>query len=363
MNRKILIFSVFALLTACWLGSCSKDDDSPVPEPVPEVHHVPLQVMIVFAPGQLGDGGYADKVFNGIRIIESLFEKLATDTINVNYISTYNRDATYAALLSWAESARNPFSGKDYDRRLLVLTEPFMIDWLDDIKDTLRQTDCVLMLKTSEALIDEAAERTGLGDRIHGLNISAASSIRNFCSRADSIVTWFSEQLDTDINHDVLPIFRLYGNDELDYQDSVYVTLQECFDDGTQVEVIPLSNNDYEGLYAPDGTSITVQAYNMAENMTSYANDYGYYFAIVDIGAAFTGWNYYVFGIRGSNFVSVQLDGSPDSLSDFYIVRHFDLAVVNWVNDWINNVENIPKMIWHGGWDGYCADNFSDHDL
>ena len=159
MKRLYLIFSTIALLTAFSLGSCSKDDNGSQPDPIVKPSGAPLMVMIVFAPGQLGDGGYADKVFEGIHLLRAFADKSGSDTLDVDFISTYNRQATREALQAWAEKPQNPFNGEDYKKRLLVLTEPYMIDWLDDIKDTLQQTDHVLMLKTSEKLIDEAGMR------------------------------------------------------------------------------------------------------------------------------------------------------------------------------------------------------------
>ena len=38
------------------------------------------------------------------------FEKGDNDTLDVNYISMYNRQATRETLISWARSTTNPFS-------------------------------------------------------------------------------------------------------------------------------------------------------------------------------------------------------------------------------------------------------------
>lgn len=86
MNRKILLFGVLALLTASCLVSCSKDDDESQSEPVTVRKSAPLQVMVVFAPGQLGDNAYADGVFEGLKLIDVAFEKGDNDTLDVNYI-------------------------------------------------------------------------------------------------------------------------------------------------------------------------------------------------------------------------------------------------------------------------------------
>ena len=379
MNRKILLLSILAFLALTWFSACSKDDDEPqpAPEPVPEFKGAPLNVLIVFSPGQLGDNGYADRVFNGIQMLKALYERNLTDTLDVNFISTYSRDATRETMMSWVRNTHNPFYENDYQRRLLVLTEPFMIEWLDDIKDSLRTTDDVLMLKTSEALIDEYAESTGLGDRLYGMNISAADAIWKFCVYADSTISWAYQDTGREfINHDVLPIYRLYGNEEVDYQDSILIMLRERWgpeEDAngdnvvlidtagheTIIETTPLSSNDGEGIYAADGISSTTMAYSMAENMGIYAQDLGHYFTIIDIGSAITGWNYYLFADEHNKYISLHLDGSSNTLCTYYVSRLFDYALMMWTISWIKNQE-IPKMTWHGAWDNCCTDNLPE---
>lgn len=358
MNKNPLLLSILALLALVWFSACSKDDDEPQPspEPVPEFKGAPMNVMVVFAPGQLGDGGYADKVFSGIQMIEAFYERYLTDTIDVNFISTYSRETTRETLWSWVKKTNNPFYDNDYQRRLIVLTEPFMLEWLVEIKDTLRTTDDVLMLKTSEALIDEYAEKTGLGDRLHGVNISAAASIKKFCTYADSTVSWMYQDTGREISREVLPMFRLYGDDEVDYQDSIYIALREAWGDETMFEVTQISSDMGEGIYAEDGIPATTVAYTMADNMSIYADNYGYYFTIVDIGSAISGWNYYLFGEEHSQYISVHLDGTDNTLCTYYINRMFDYALMMWVIEWIKK-HPIPKMIWHGAWDEYCVDN------
>ena len=358
MKRTPLIYSLLALLTITCLVACNKDDDEPqsAPEPVSEFQGAPMNVLVVFAPGQLGDEGYADKVFNGIQMLEALYERYLTDTIDVHYISTYSRQATLETMQSWVKDTHNPFYENDYQRRLLVLTEPFMLEWLVEIKDSLRTTDDVLMLKTSEALIDEYAEKTGLGDRLHGMNISAAESIKKFCVYADSLISWTYEDYGQELTRDVLPMFRLYSDEEVDYQDSVYTAMHDIWCDETTIELTPLSCNTGEGIYAEDGTSATTLAYTMADNMGIYAENYGYYFTIVDIGSAITGWNYYLFGEEHRMFVSLHLDGTENTLCSYYVSRQFDYALMMWVIEWIKG-HTIPKMIWHGAWDNFCVDN------
>lgn len=359
MNRKILLSCLLTLLAACWLGSCSKDDDEePAPAPVVK-HGATMQIMIVFSPGQLGDDGYADRVFGGIKLIELIDEMFGADTIDVNFISTYNRAATCEAMKSWAQKPVNPFYGKNYERRLLVLTEPFMIHWLDEIKDTLRQTDDVLVLKTSKHLMDSVAASTGIGERLYGLNISAADATRRFCKMMDIMIEMQEDYEGAlqPVNREVLPIFRLYPDSEVDYQDSIYTVLREELGDETMLEVSALSSDSGEGLYGRDSISATTLAFTMAENMERYYTDFHYGFAITDLGAADTGWNYYVFGHKSLAFLTLQLDARDGMTSQYIIDRRFDTALSAWVLTWMLKTSELPRVTWGGVWNNLCQDN------
>ena len=126
----MLLTAAVLLLTA----SCSKDDDKPQPVNPPVAAGARLQVMMVFAPGQLGDGGYADGLLQGVSALQ-LPEAMKswTDTIDVHFISLYSVADTRQALKNWAATAAHPFYESTYERRLLVLTEPYMTAWLADV--------------------------------------------------------------------------------------------------------------------------------------------------------------------------------------------------------------------------------------
>ena len=68
LNRLTYLFVLFALV----LTSCSKsdeDDQQPTPDVQP-AKGATLQVMVAFAPGQLGDQGFADNVMKSVVLMQ-----------------------------------------------------------------------------------------------------------------------------------------------------------------------------------------------------------------------------------------------------------------------------------------------------
>ena len=163
--------------------SCSKQPAQPQqPEqPAAEATGAPMQVMALFGPGQLGDNGYADSVMSGLYSLKREGTLPDADSLDVRFISADTYTETNNQLASWLKNSSNPFYGKPYKRRLVVITEPYMLEWFDELYAQLGDTDEVLVLKMNEDDVRIAAEDYVLGERIHGLNISAAASARAFC--------------------------------------------------------------------------------------------------------------------------------------------------------------------------------------
>ena len=183
MKKKRLLMMLLTAAVLLLTASCSKDDDEPQPVNPPVAAGARLQVMMVFAPGQLGDGGYADGLLeyaSGMEFLEIMPD--AEDSIDVQFISLYSVNDTRQALKEWAAAVTHPFyKDATYERRLLVLTEPYMTAWLADVKTNLRETDEVLIMKADEAYTQQVANTYGLGNRAHGLNYDLAPSIRLYC--------------------------------------------------------------------------------------------------------------------------------------------------------------------------------------
>ena len=137
MNKKVI--SMMLLLAATILSGCSSDGDDP-PQPAQDTG----------APGELGDGGYADDVLEGLNQLKRMDderEEKDKDAVDVDFISRYDAEDTRNAVTQWAGQKANPFHDGDYSRRLLVISDPTMIPLLGVIKDDLRPTDEVLLLK------------------------------------------------------------------------------------------------------------------------------------------------------------------------------------------------------------------------
>lgn len=367
MNRKLLFSCLLALLTATWVSSCKDDDDNNI-VPAPVAQGAKVNVLVVFAPSQLGDNGYADNVLEGVRKLESYKDSVNGDTIDAHFVSTYNFDATLEWVKSWAIYDTNPFYGNKYERRLLVFTEPFMINWIESFKDSLQQTDDILMLRTPEHVVDSVAEALGLGDRLHGLSISMAAPVRKFCHYVDSLMEWINDDMSeyvtvSNVNRDYMPIFRLYSCDEVAYADSVDITFEEMWGEDTEMEEIPLSSLENEGLFPNEdggfGTSLTTLAYNWADRMAHRLEDYGNMVAVVDLGTASMGWDYYIFG-QTTIMKTLMLNSLEREIGRRNILCRYDNALTSWVLRWMHTPEMLKRMEWHGGWDGYCEDDILD---
>lgn len=367
MNRKLLFASLLALLTATWVSSCKDDDNDVVPAPVEE--GAKLNVLVVFAPGQLGDNGYADILLDGLRMLENHKDSIdGRHSIDAHFVSTYSFGATREWIMSWLRFGRNPFYGTKYERRLIVLTEPYMINWIGEFKDSLQQTDDLLMLRTPKHLIDSVAEATGFGDRLRGLSISMAQPVKKYCHYVDSLMKWLEDDVSeymsvSGVNHDYIPIFRLYGRDEVAYADSVDIALEEMWGEDSEIEEIPLSNLDNDGTFPNEdvgfGTSLTTLAYNWADRMWHRYDDYGNMVAVVDLGPSSMGWDYYLLGHTGL-LNTLMLNSAERDVGRRNILCRYDKALTSWVLRWKDTPEALERMEWHGTWDGYCEDDILD---
>jgi hypothetical protein len=353
-----------------FLISVACSDDNPLEEPLPlQEHGVPFQVTVVFAPGQLGDKGYADNVMIGVGLLNGFAGSQAdsivagTDSCNVQFISTFDTDDTRKVLKSWAGKPANPFYEGDYKRRLLVLTEYFMIDWLADISDTLRPDDEVLLLKVNESDVRQAAATYGLEGRLHGLNISAAHLVRKYCRYMEWCIEYLQdedEEYDLHYNISVIPYYRLYDTDVVIYRDSVYETLAEELGEGSEIQVNSiLRKNDTSTYSVLLGSNVMQMAYRFGQLMQQAYKEKGYSFAVTDLGSGNTGWNYYVFGQDDPTmFEMLMLDTQEVvRLNLHYIYRRWDTAIYQWGKEWMSHqTGQMPamKLYTHGD---MCEDN------
>lgn len=350
-------FCLISLLAAVLLTGCKSDDNDPAPAQATSR----MQVMTVFAPGQLGDRGYADRVMKGV----STLKKTDTDDVEVSIISADDVQTTRQMMRDWAAKATSTVDGASYSRRLLVLTEPYMVDWLAEVKSQLKATDEVLLLKVSEDDVKAAAQTLGMGDRVHGLNISAAASIKRFDDVRRQYYQW------TEQNPDSMPIYllRLYDKQVMNYRDSIGETLTMVQSEPLDSVTLPIIDKAGEQY----STKYEVTAFEAAFHVCGICYGLVYLksekeqdqdktkaFAICDMGSANNGAD--LFLVSTNQYVLVVMlmidSESNTDMVRFSVIRHFDRAVADWTQLWLTQAGGtMPQMEKHGGWDGYCTDD------
>lgn len=328
MTRRFL---PLVLLSVLILAGCKKEP--PIPEPE---KGAPIEIMVVFAPGQLGDQGYADSVMEGVNSLDHFDDITQTDSLDIRFMAPYNAKDAAESVLEWAGNPSRPFSSGEYDRRLLVLTEPFMAGFLQSVAEKLRPTDEVLLLKLEEYDIEQISKQFSLGNRVHGLNISARASVKKYC---DFIKVVESVDYNPYINHFSIPMLRLFPNTEYPYRDGIEETIREELGDETDLMVFSLSDSEGEGIYSSDNSQTVVEAaYEWASMIDLTATQSNCPFAIVDLGAGNAGWNYFLLGQSAySNVLTFMIDAKDSfAAGRFYVNRHFGMAFMYWVYDWLD---------------------------
>ena len=353
MKKK---FCLITLLAAVLFVGCKSDDNE---EPTPVQAKSRVQVMTVFAPGQLGDMGYADRVMKGV----SSLKKSDTDDVEVSIIAADDVQTTRQMLTSWTTTPASSIDGAAYSRRLLVLTEPYMVAWLAEVKNQLKATDEVLLLKVSEADVQAAAQTLGMSNRVHGLNISAAASVKKFDDARRQYYQW------TNQSPDLLPTYliRLYDKQVVNYRDSIGETLSTLTSEPLDSITLPILDKAGEQY----STKYEVTAFEAAYHVCGICYGLAYQkieqdqsktkaFVISDLGSARNGAELFLVGTN-QNVLVIMLMLDAESNTDlirFAIIRHFDRALANWTKQWLNAPEgSMPQMETHGEWDGYCTDD------
>ena len=356
MKRTCLIPIVLLLCLAC-----SKEDNVPVPQPDSETA-IHCQVMVVFAPGQLGDRGYADNVLQGVSRLIHYNDTVNSSPISADFISRFDYVDTQEAMEDWLANPVSPVNGKTYTRRLLVLTEQFMAGWLSKCTELLRDSDEVLMLKAIQEDVDAVNETLHLGNRLHAVNISMAEPIRMFISN----VRWYVDFYERDsiyINISNMPVFRLYGRELTAYRDSVYEALTEELG----ADLFIRQSDFYKK--GSDGYPQFVENLNSLEQkldfmVTAFQQFWkeNTLFPICDLGATNNAIDFFLLNNQEhQTFKPLLLDIAPSKADRFYILRPFDRVLANWIGLWMNSrVGEMPVSEVHGHWDGFpCETNLT----
>ena len=365
-------FFFLMLLVAAIATGCSKDnDDSEVPSPKTATGAT-MSVAVMFAPGQLGDMGFADNVLEGVYRLKVLDRQSQPDTLDVDYLAADDLEGAKEMVESWFQNPYNPYTAKLYERRLLVLTEPFMVDWVEPFKERFLESDEVLVMKVNQDDVAKAAQRLGLGNRLHGINISAASSVRRYCQYIKQAIQEAEEEHkmavetgeasadDPDykpLNCNDMFLFRLYEPDMVAYRDSVYEVLSEELAK-TDVLINSLATTVGDGIFSgEEQNSILQEAYKYGKVMDDLYDEEGSRFHFADLGSATQGLGYYFLG-KDSDVEVLTLD--VELASQLCVRREFGTVLYNWAAQWMRSdaVGTMPAIQVFGGWNSnYVSDN------
>lgn len=358
MNRQsFILLTIFALLTA----ACHKDDDpddAPDSETETTAPQSSADIMVVFAPGQLGDLGYADNIMGSISTLKNQYSS-DSDTVNIRCMSPWDMADMRESFKQWARNTQNIFTDGDYNRRLLVLTEQFMESALDAIKDDLKKTDAVLMLKAAEDDIDKYAKKYGLEGRLYGLNISASYSIRRYVPYIKYLAKTFYDFEGKIVKTNKITLLRLYDEELYPCRDSIMETIAEV---APEIEIDKSNMGFDEDVYGVEELSIIKQAaYIMAVNSQIEYEEGESPFVIFDYGVANSGADYWLLSREydGSTFFPMIFDGKDNiQAGRTYMMRDFGTALTDWCERWLQNDTDIPKHT-HLTGSKYCKDDFN----
>lgn len=369
---KSKIFFLMLLVAAIATG-CSKDDDDNGTPGQETATGATMSVTVVFAPGQLGDMGFADNVLEGVYRLKVLDHQAQPDTIDVNYLAGADLDAAKEMVEDWFDNSYNIYTAKPFERRLLVLTEPFMVDWMEPLKERFLDIDEVLVLKMNKDDVDKAATRLGLGSRLHGLNISAASSARRYCQYIWQTIQEAEEEHEAEIesgeasdddpdykplNCDNMCYFRLYEPDKVALRDSVYEVLKEELGGRTEIVFNFMATTVGDGIYTgEEQNSILQEAYKYGQLLSDLYTEERSRFHFADLGSAAQGLGYYFMG-RQSDVDVLSLD--TQMTSQWWVRRDFGTALFNWTAQWMRSeaLGTMPASQVFGGWNSnYVTDN------
>lgn len=354
-NKTYVTHPLLIVLLALWLGGCSDHDEHNESEK--QAQPATKQVMVIFAPGQLGDNGYADKVFSGVFALTSMGQDKRAD-IDIEYSVSSKNEGPLNDMRAWVNDTVNAAYGNTYERRLLILTEHYMLEWLDSIAHQLRPTDEVLALKVNEADLRQCEASQKLGSRLHGANISAASSIRNYCKFMKVVAENMTFDDGTPISTQSVGLTRLYADTVRVYRDSIVETINEVWHNQVKVAknnlFAPQDPPGVSSIWGADIVSGIALLVELAITTAPYTSPFNIY----DLGAYNNSVTYTLIGTTGLNF-TLLIDAEESYTPNRFIVsRRFDELLYQWIGKWMNEpTGSMPLMEAHGGWDGYCTDN------
>ncbi|MBQ3753009.1 MAG: hypothetical protein II864_05585 [Prevotella sp.] len=332
------------------LSSCSSDDD-------PDVTPVAtgIEVCIVFAPNELGDQGYADRVLTGMHQFDMQLSEDDYSRVQLRYIAVSDTDAVKNELRLWDQQGTSPYNERAYERRLLVLTDARLLPYLAETP--LSDTDEVLVMNVANQQFDQMPEARQLGSRLHLLSISAAGSAHRLWRHIDFETSHPDEvgfQRGKAIN---ILLLQGHNADEV-LADSIAEVLDDYRSDATSITVYP--SGDTVGA----GDDAYAKTYMLAY-LIAQTNSETYSYVVCNWGAYnasfYAGFHLWGTGSCEAIFLDTEIFISDSKYPT--IVRHYDRALSQWLARWLRApVGAMPEKEWHGAWDGYTTDNIPTYN-
>ena len=334
MKQKVLQI-LLAVAALFMVYSCSSDNDE---QPTDTATEPTIEVCIVFAPKDLGDQGYADRILTGMFMFDQQLSSKDYDRVLLRYITPSDDETLHEQLRQWDKQGISAYTRKPFERRLLVLTSASQLQYLADTP--LGDTDEVLVLNVADSQLDQAPRKSWLGARLHSLSISAADAARKLCRHIDYQLShpesFTRERAIPDSLYEVL--HDHYGDD---LRPVVMPRTTTGIDFDRAVEIIRSATSD--GATTASTGSYCI--YNCG-NYNPYF--YGYFYThqtdLIETAFIDTG--------------GVEKDRGFTS-----IVRYYERAFSEWLVRWLAAPSaTMPAREWHGAWDGYTVDDIETYD-
>lgn len=353
MRRKILFWVVLIGMVVCGLTACSSDDDKQSVTPAATDHSV--EVCIVFPPKDLGDQGYADRILAGMFQFDKQLSSEDYDRVLLRYLTPSDNETLHDLLRQWDKQGTSAYTRKPFDRRLLVLTSATQLQYLSDTP--LSETDEVLVVNVVDSKMDQAPRKEWLGQRLHSLNISAASSAKKLCRHIDYQLSHpesFNRQR---------TVWLLQLNFDYTHPDSLYEVLHDHYGEDLRPVVMPRTTT---GIDFDRAIEIIKNAESDDATTTSIGS-----FCVYNCGYYNPYFYAYFFTHKTDVVETAFLDtGISDDGTNFNsIIRHYERALSQWLVRWLDAVKadwnsptNMPAREWHGEWDGYTEDNIETYE-
>lgn len=338
--KNTLCFFFYMFLAFCIFG-CHDHEDAGSQDSSSSA----VLVTVVFYPGQVGDHGYADGLMDSVPQIAKLQPSGKCSHIDTQFFAFDSKRETQRSLQYWAAHPENPFLGGNYQRRLLVLTDARQVAWLDQVQARNPQ-DELLLLNASASVVDSLAQ--SWGNRVHALNISVAHEVTEFCQYIKS------RQHVNGMQNSNVDVFKMaesyhtgdsiaYAFNEMHSENfSVSTTyMEEWQEDSITGEINYVSSQQYAHFLA--------EFYYQYNPESFLFLDGGSYNLVFDELSPKDGA-----GFGHTLFLDLYLE-----TNNFCIWRQYGHALIGWIADWVNSSSSdvIPRITWHGSWDGYVESN------